>query len=60
MKPLLEDALDKAEEAAKNPHDKAKAQAVQNALQNAKKPIEAFKKGPEPMENDFHNNKLEK
>jgi len=39
---LIEEVLDKAEEAAKNPHDKVKVQAAQNALQNAKKPMKLF------------------
>eukprot|EP01123_Difflugia_compressa_P008128 TRINITY_DN234_c0_g1_i1.p1 TRINITY_DN234_c0_g1~~TRINITY_DN234_c0_g1_i1.p1 ORF type:complete len:1969 (+),score=675.63 TRINITY_DN234_c0_g1_i1:264-5909(+) len=55
--PHIADLIKKAEEAAKNPQDKKKAQEVEAAAQQAKRPIDAFKDKIKPLDNAWNKNK---
>jgi len=49
LRPKLDDLVRKAVDAAKNPADKAKAQALAGVAAQAKKPTEAFKEKIKPL-----------
>lgn len=59
LKPKLDDFIKKAQEAAKNPADKRKAQVAEAAVPPVKKAIEDFKKGIKPLDDDFQKAKEE-
>jgi len=53
LAPKLADFIKKAQEAAKNPNDKRKAQAVEAAVPPIKKPIDDFKNAIKPLDKEF-------